>query len=65
MLYVLTGKEFDAEQMEVVDPYLRWVIYLPYATAESSGTSTEPGDTPWPMYSGTVGAHVMISPPRE
>ena len=65
MLYVLTGKRYDREQAEVVDPYLRWVIYLPYATPESSGITAEPGDTPWLMYPGTAGAHVMISPPKD
>lgn len=65
MLYVLTGKGFDEDREAVVDPYLRWVIYLPYATPESTGIPAEPGDPPWLMYPGTAGAHVMISPPRE
>lgn len=64
MLYVLTGKGYDADRDEVVEPYLRWVIYTPYATAESSGLSTSPGPAPWLMFPGTAGAHVMISPPR-
>ena len=65
MLYVLTGKGFDAERAEVVDPYLRWVIYLPYATPESTGITAEPGNTPWLMYPGKAGAHVMINPPKD
>ena len=65
MLYVLSGKEYDAESKLVLEPYLRWVIYLPYATPESSGISAEPGNTPWLMYPGTAGAHVMISPPKD
>lgn len=64
MLYVLTGKGYDAEQDRVVEPYLRWVIYTPYATPESTGISAIPGDAPWLMYPGTAGAHVMISPPK-
>ena len=64
MLYVLTGKGYDADRDEVVEPYLRWVIYTPYATADSSGLSTTPGPAPWLMFPGTPGAHVMISPPR-
>ena len=65
MLYVLSGKGFDEEAGEVADPYLRWVIYLPYATEESTGIPSTPGSEPWLMYPGTAGAHVMISPPRE
>src|SRR5450759_810177 len=34
-LYVLTGSGFDASTGKVNDAYLRWVIYLPYATPES------------------------------
>ena len=36
-LYVLTGKGFDAATGQVIDPYLRWVIYTPYATPASTG----------------------------
>ena len=56
MLYVLTGKGYDATRDEVDEPYLRWVIYTPYATPESSGISASPGDSPWLMFPGTAGA---------
>jgi hypothetical protein len=64
-LYVLTGKGFDAAMGQVVEAYLRWVIYVPFATPESLGISTRaaPG-APWLMDGGTAGAHIMISPPR-
>lgn len=65
MLYVLTGKGFDAAKGEVIDSYLRWVIYAPYATADSTGLSTTSGPGPWLMYPGTAGAHIMISPPKD
>lgn len=65
MLYVLTGASFDAAKGEMVDPYLRWVVYTPYATPESTGLSTTSGTAPWLMYPGTAGAHIMISPPKE
>lgn len=65
MLYVLTGSSFDAAKGEMVDPYLRWVVYTPYATPESTGLSTTSGTAPWLMYPGTAGAHIMISPPKE
>src|SRR5213593_1679573 len=64
-LYVLTGSGYDAAKAEVTNPYLRWVIYVPYATPESTGLSTSPGPGPWLMYPGTAGAHIMISPPKK
>jgi len=65
MLYVLTGSGYDAVKGEVTDPYLRWVVYTPYATPESTGLSTTPGPGPWLMYPGTPGAHIMIRPPKK
>jgi len=65
-LYVLTGSSYDAASGKVADSYLRWVIYLPFATPESTGLSTKPSDNaPWLMFPGTAGAHIMISPPRN
>ncbi len=65
MLYVLTGSGYDAAKGEVIDPYLRWVVYVPFATPESTGLSTTSGPGPWLMYPGTAGAHIMISPPKK
>ena len=65
MLYVLTGSGYDAAKGEVISPYLRWVVYTPYATPESTGLSTTPGTAPWLMYPGKAGAHIMISPPKK
>lgn len=65
-LYVLTGSSFDAATSTVHDSYLRWVIYMPYATAQSTGLSTKATEgAPWLMYPGTPGAHVMISPAKK
>jgi hypothetical protein len=65
-LYVLTGTGYDASSGKVMDPYLRWVIYVPYATPESTGLSTKPSDNaPWLMSPGTAGAHIMINPPKK
>ena len=64
MLYVLAGKGYDAASGKVVEGSLRWVIYVPYATAESTGLSTKSKrGEPWLMDAGTPGAHIMISPP--
>jgi hypothetical protein len=64
-LYVLTGSEYDAETGKVKDSYLRFVIYVPWATVESTGLPDRPlsPGSPWLMYPGTAGAHIMISPP--
>ncbi len=65
-LYVLTGSGYDAATNTVKDPYLRWVIYVPFATPESTGLSTKSSESaPWLMAPGTAGAHIMISPPKK
>jgi hypothetical protein len=65
MLHVLHGDGFDPATGEVINPYLRWVIYVPNATAESTGLQTTPSDrAPWLMLPGTIGAHIMITPPQ-
>jgi len=65
-LYVLTGSGFDSAAGKVTDAYLRWVIYVPFATPESTGLSTKAReDAPWLMYPGTAGAHIMISPRKR
>jgi hypothetical protein len=65
-LYVLTGTGFDASTGKVRDSYLRWVIYVPFATPETTGLSTKASDNaPWLMSAGTAGAHIMINPPKK
>jgi hypothetical protein len=65
-LYVLTGTAFDSASGTVQDPYLRWVIYVPFATPESTGLSTKSSESaPWLMFPGTAGAHIMINPPKK
>jgi hypothetical protein len=65
-LYVLTGKGFDSGTGKVTDAYLRYVIYVPFATPASTGLSTKGSDgAPWLMGSGTAGAHIMINPPKK
>lgn len=65
-LYVLTGTAFDAATGTVSDPYLRYVIYTPWATQESTGLPLSPPGPggPWIMFPGTAGAHIMITPPK-
>lgn len=65
-LYVLTGTSYDAATGKVQDPYMRWVIYTPFATPQSTGLSTKASDNaPWLMAPGTAGAHIMINPPKK
>src|ERR1700680_1570280 len=65
MLYVLSGSGYDPAKGQVIDSYLRWVVYTPFATPESTGLSTTAGPAPWLMYPGTAGAHIMINPPKK
>ena len=68
-LYVYTAKaeNFDALAGTVKDGYLRYVIYVPYATPESTGLPLNPSSAgmPWIMDPGTHRAHIMISPPQK
>lgn len=66
-LYVLNGKGYDAASGKVIEPYLRYVVYTPYATQESTGLPLSPPGPggPWIMFPGTAGAHIMITPPVE
>ena len=66
LLYVLSGK-INPDSKEIEDQYLRFVVYIPYATAESTGlplSPTVPGG-PWIMDPGTHKAHIMINPPKN
>ena len=65
-LYVYSAKEkdFDPATGEVKNGYLRYVIYIPYATVASTGLPEKPSadGMPWIMDAGTHGAHIMINP---
>jgi hypothetical protein len=68
-LYVYSAKDDQVNKTtgEVKDGYLRYVIYIPYATAASTGLPlkpTAPG-MPWIMDPGTHRAHIMINPPQK
>lgn len=64
-LHVLTGSGVDPATNAVKDPYLRWVVYTPFATPETTGLPIRPvPGGPWLMFPGTPTAHIMISPPR-
>jgi hypothetical protein len=49
------------------DGHFRYVLYVPYATFESTGLPAKPSvpGMPWLMDPGTYGAHIMITPPKK
>jgi hypothetical protein len=65
-LYVYSAKEkdFNPTTGEVKNGYLRYVIYIPFATAASTGLPEKPSadGMPWIMDPGTYRAHIMINP---
>ncbi len=65
VLNVTTGKR-DAATGEVTELYTRYVVYIPYATPETTGIPLAPATPggPWIMDPGTHRAHIMINPPK-
>ncbi|HKO78858.1 MAG TPA: hypothetical protein VJU78_00615 [Chitinophagaceae bacterium] len=63
-VYSAKDKDFDPATGDVKNGYLRYVIYIPYATAASTGLPEKPSadGMPWIMDPGTHGAHIMINP---
>lgn len=66
LLAVLTGK-VNEETNEIEEQHLRYVFYIPFATAESTGLPLAPSSPggPWIMNPGTHRAHIMITPPKD
>jgi len=69
MVYVLSANEEDLDPKtgELKNSHIRYVLYKPYMTGESTGLPTKPQamGMPWLMDAGTHRAHIMITPPRE
>jgi hypothetical protein len=67
-LHVLFGKEasYNAESGKVENGRLRYVVYIPFATSESTGLPERPivPGGPWIMDPGTHKAHIMVTPPE-
>jgi len=65
-LHIYFGKEtlYDSKTSKVDGARLRYVVYMPYATAASTGLPEAPtaSNHPWIMNPGTHRAHIMISP---
>ena len=69
MMYILSGTDenYNPQTGELKDSNFRYVIYIPYATAESTGLPTKPfaPGMPWIMDPGTHRAHIMVTPPMK
>ena len=69
VLNALTADEADVNWVtgEAKNTYTRSVIYIPWATAESTGLPLSPAGPglPWIMNPGTHRAHIMINPARD
>jgi hypothetical protein len=65
-LYVYSAEEKDVDRSTgvVKKGYLRYVIYIPFATVASTGLPIKPSapGMPWIMDPGTYRAHIMINP---
>lgn len=68
-LHIYFGNEemYDPETSKVEGARYRYVVYLPFATSESTGLPERPvkPNHPWIMDPGTHKAHIMISPIAE
>jgi hypothetical protein len=65
LLYSLTGPKdsFDAASGTAPKATPLFVVYMPYATSESTGLSAQPlRGMPWVMFPGTPKAHIMFVP---
>ncbi len=69
MTYIFSGSEenYNSSTGELKDGKFRYVIYIPYATTESTGLPDKPHapGMPWLMDPGTHRAHIMITPANQ
>jgi hypothetical protein len=67
-LFALSGsiEQYDTSTGVMKDGYLRYVVYIPFATSESTGLPLKPDvpGMPWIMDPGTHRAHIMINPAK-
>lgn len=61
------AENYNPETGEVTKGNFRYVVYIPWATAESTGLPLKPEapGMPWIMDPGTHRAHIMINPPAK
>jgi len=63
-VYTAPAEAYNAQTGEVTKGNFRYVVYIPWATAESTGLPLKPEapGMPWIMDPGTHRAHIMINP---
>lgn len=65
-LHIYYGENgfFNEETNLIENAKYRYVVYIPYATQESTGLSLAPNESshPWLMFPGKYNAHIMITP---
>ncbi len=66
-IYFGAKTQYDPKTSKVAGAQYRYVVYIPFATAESTGLPEDPiaRNHPWIMDPGTHRAHIMISPVAE
>jgi hypothetical protein len=66
-VYYAPAAGYNAQTGDVTNGNFRYVVYIPYATAETTGLPLKPNadapGMPWLMDPGTHRAHIMITPP--
>jgi hypothetical protein len=66
-VYYAPAASYNAQTGAVTNGNFRYVVYIPYATAETTGLPLKPNSDapgmPWLMDPGTHRAHIMITPP--
>lgn len=65
-VYSADEEDYNPSTGEVKNGHFRYVVYIPFATVESTGLplSPEAPGMPWIMDPGTHRAHIMITPPK-
>lgn len=66
-VYFAPKEGYNPRKGEVKNGNFRYVVYIPFATPESTGLplSPEAPGMPWIMDPGTHRAHIMINPPTQ
>jgi hypothetical protein len=66
-VYSATAENFNSSTGEVTKGNYRYVVYIPWATAASTGLPIKPEapGMPWIMDPGTHRAHIMIDPVKN
>ena len=65
-LHIYYGENafFNEESGKIENGKYRYVVYIPYATQETTGLPLSPNESnhPWLMFPGRYNAHIMITP---